>query len=198
MYYLADYIIDSLPYMLCALPLLALFRFWAVRRMRKRGAKTTFAHELLLGLFLLLIVALLSQTVIPKFEFGNVPFGFAKDETDGGINLIPGLIFYDSVAEWQKLGSPFYFVTNLLGNIIMFAPLGFFPPLLFKVMPRKKVLLLAFSFSLFVELLQLPQARWTDVDDLWLNTLGGLLGYGLYQLFIKIFPKLKTRFFTTE
>lgn len=197
MRFIDDYILNPIPYMLCALPFLALFRIFAVKRLRKHGERTTAAHEILLGIFMLFLVALASRTIIPRFEFGNTAFGIASP-TGGGISLIPGLIIWDSFHEWKQTGSPFYFITNLIGNIGVFVPIGFFLPLLWKDMPRKKIVLIAFLGSLFIELCQLPQARWTDVDDLWLNTLGGLLGYELYRLFVKVFPKLKTKFLLTK
>ena len=39
--------------------------------------------------------------------------------------------------------------------------------------------------SLCIELLQLPQARGTDIDDLWLNVIGAFIGYWVYFLLTK-------------
>ena len=39
--------------------------------------------------------------------------------------------------------------------------------------------------SLCIELLQLPQARGTDIDDLWLNVIGAFIGYWAYILLKK-------------
>lgn len=60
----------------------------------------------------------------------------------------------------------------------MFAPLGFLVPLLWKKFRRFwKVALLGAGVSLSIETLQLLLPRGTDVDDVWLNTLGAMLGY---------------------
>ena len=48
--------------------------------------------------------------------------------------------------------------------------------------------------SLCIELLQLPQARGTDIDDLWLNMLGALIGYLIYILLSKA-PSIQNIFY---
>lgn len=72
---------------------------------------------------------------------------------------------------------------NLLGNIICFIPYGFVIPVL-SVRCRSfgKILLLSFLASLLVESIQLVSKLGSfDVDDIMLNTLGGILGYVLFR-----------------
>ena len=45
------------------------------------------------------------------------------------------------------------------------------------------------SFSLAIELNQLLNNRITDVDDLFTNTLGAIIGYFLYRAFKMIFKR---------
>lgn len=83
----------------------------------------------------------------------------------------------------QQIGTE-SFVVNILGNILAFAPFGFMLPLL---NPRyRNVFRLVFSsmlFSLAVETVQLLlKVGIFDVDDLILNTAGGLLGYLCFML----------------
>jgi len=47
--------------------------------------------------------------------------------------------------------------------------------------------------SLFIETTQIFLPRATDVDDLIMNTLGGLIGYILYLLVKKRFPQFSNR-----
>ena len=47
---------------------------------------------------------------------------------------------------------------------------------------HKKVIAAGVGFSACIEILQLPFDRVTDIDDLILNSLGFLLGYGIYLL----------------
>ena len=77
---------------------------------------------------------------------------------------------------------------NLVGNTVMFIPTGIILPILYKRLDSFwKVSLAGFLISLSIELLQLPLAeRVSDVDDLILNTLGVMLGYGFYALIKRI------------
>lgn len=74
---------------------------------------------------------------------------------------------------------------NVFGNVIAFMPLGFFIPAVCKSMKNGFLAVLCcFSVSLLVETLQLVFKLGSfDVDDLFLNTLGGLLGYIVYLIF---------------
>lgn len=73
---------------------------------------------------------------------------------------------------------------NLLGNIVLFIPLGLFPPLLRENMQRLwKTGLFAAGIMTAVELLQMLLLVGTcDIDDLILNVLGACMGYGLFRL----------------
>lgn len=76
---------------------------------------------------------------------------------------------------------------NLIGNTAMFIPLGIVWPGVFKKLNTHwKVITAGFGVSLTIEILQLPFFdRATDIDDLILNTLGFLMGYGIYLLAIR-------------
>lgn len=71
-------------------------------------------------------------------------------------------------------------------NVVLLMPLGALLPVLNGERCRLGgVLAHGFAFSLLIELSQLLNIRSTDVDDLILNTLGALLGYGLFRLFAR-------------
>lgn len=77
-------------------------------------------------------------------------------------------------------------VLNLVGNVVAFIPFGIMLPRLF---PRCRKFLLtmlfSFEFSLCVELIQLVgKVGSFDVDDILLNTLGGVLGFLIYRCFV--------------
>lgn len=77
---------------------------------------------------------------------------------------------------------------NLFGNVLCFIPFGIFLPSVsrhFKSFVR--VTILAAIFSLFIESIQLYfKVGIFDVDDLMLNTLGGMLGYVIYKIYAVI------------
>lgn len=81
-------------------------------------------------------------------------------------------------------------IINLLGNVVCFMPFGFLLPMVSKRSVFKNffsVTFLAMLFSIGIETAQLvTKVGAFDVDDIFLNTIGGLLGY----IFLK-FTKLR-------
>lgn len=68
-------------------------------------------------------------------------------------------------------------IQNLLGNILLFTPLGIIAPYIYRSYRPLKVVIHGFLLSLFFETVQLLTGFGSfDVDDLILNTLGILLG----------------------
>ena len=81
---------------------------------------------------------------------------------------------------------------NVISNTTMFIPLGIVWPCVFKKLDtHTKVIGAGISVSMCIEILQLPFDWVTDVDDLILNTLGYLTGYGIYLLVKWIKTKTK-------
>ncbi|ATF16223.1 VanZ family protein [Brevibacillus sp. HB1.2] len=150
------------------------------------------------ALYLFLVVKIL------LFKFGSLDTSLLVDQwkiiwSDPSVivkrlryqsNLVP---FHEienyvrSIRNYQSWHS----AVNFVGNVIAFMPLGFLLPLLF---PKKagslfRVTLLSLLLSLGVELTQLVMNVGTfDVDDLLLNTAGGMIGYIVY-LFIWVIQK---------
>ncbi|MEH7438856.1 VanZ family protein [Neobacillus drentensis] len=79
-------------------------------------------------------------------------------------------------------------IENLAGNVVGFIPFGFILPLLMKKFQRLSAVMLAsFCLSLTFEILQLLfEFGSFDVDDLILNTFGGMLGYIPAKLLLHI------------
>ncbi len=188
MHNITYYISDMLPYMLAAVLPTVLIRLAYTRRLRREGLKSNTHHELGLIIYIVFIAGLFSQTILANihtFQFGQVR---------SLINLVPGKIIYDSIVLWRQ-GDRLYFVISLLGNIIMFMPFGFFTPLLWNNKRLRDSLTAGFLASLTVEICQLPQlGRTTDVDDLWLNTLGAFFGWLCYKAVLRIFPNFTAKF----
>lgn len=69
-------------------------------------------------------------------------------------------------------------------NILLFTPLGYILPLACKQTRRFWiVIVVGILSSLLIEAIQLiTYRRWFDVDDIFLNTLGALIGYGVYKV----------------
>ncbi|MBR5090906.1 MAG: VanZ family protein [Ruminiclostridium sp.] len=76
---------------------------------------------------------------------------------------------------------------NLVGNVVLFVPIGVFLPVLFPKQRRFGMFLLTTALTITaVELTQLFTLLGTcDIDDLILNTAGASIGYALYRLFAR-------------
>lgn len=87
-----------------------------------------------------------------------------------------GLVWYEASRQ--------HAIVNLGGNVLMFLPLGFFPPRIWdKLQKLWKTLLLAAGIMVMIELAQVLTLRGNcDIDDLILNLVGTAIGYGIFRL----------------
>lgn len=92
-----------------------------------------------------------------------------------------------------KSGDPELILKNVLGNVILFIPMGLLSPLLFfRGRFFLLTLLLGFILSLFIETAQyLFAARIFDIDDILLNVTGALIG----RLFFSMVRFFKNKVF---
>lgn len=133
-----------------------------------------------------LILVYICIVVVTRFTF--FPFG----KVDGQIQP---LVFDAAKAFSPRINLlPFVYMTdyptrreillNFIGNTAMFVPLGIVWPSVFKKLnTHARVIAAGVGCSLLIEILQLPFFdRVSDIDDLILNSLGFLLGYGIYLL----------------
>jgi len=171
-----------LPYLGAALPFILVYRFIYVKC--KKSKPINLYHEMGVIVYLLFMVALFSQTILTSLYTGP-----AVANSFTNINITPFQVFHDTYYSvtvlnyWQPL------VINFLGNIVIFMPIGFMVPLLWMRFNRFwKVSLFGFTISFFIETVQLTQMRSSDIDDLWLNTLGCMFGYTIYLVTKKVFP----------
>jgi glycopeptide antibiotics resistance protein len=95
--------------------------------------------------------------------------------------------------EYRRLLGFESFVVNIFGNVLAFAPFGFVLPII-SVDNRKllNITLLSFEFSLTIELIQLIfKVGIFDVDDIFMNTVGGILGGICFLICYKILKSIK-------
>ncbi|MDD6941712.1 MAG: VanZ family protein [Bacilli bacterium] len=144
----------------------------------------------MMTIYFLVILPLpdISEVVNNKFEYNLIPFSFINDiikETSFNI-MIPST-YLKALTE--------HCIYVVIFNILMTVPFGMYLRYYYKA-SFKKVLFLSFFLSLFFELTQLtglyfiyPKPyRLFDIDDLLLNTTGGVLGYFLFGLIEKYLP----------
>lgn len=182
------YIREMIPYMITALPFIVIFRF-IYHRLRGSN-KPSLSREIGVVSFLLFMTALFSQTILTFLYTGP-----EVTRTFANINMIPFRVFRDNYYAITELNYWQPFMINFLGNICIFMPIGFMVPLLWSRFNRFwKVALIGFGISFFIETTQLTQARSTDIDDLWLNTLGSMMGYGLFVVTRRFYPQFIAMF----
>ena len=76
-------------------------------------------------------------------------------------------------------------ITNLLANTLMFIPMGMALPVLFKEKFNKlwKIIIFVVTLVLVIEIIQfLTFTGSADIDDLILNVIGAILGYGIISI----------------
>ncbi|MED1201751.1 VanZ family protein [Heyndrickxia acidicola] len=93
-------------------------------------------------------------------------------------NLIP----FKTIWMYIEYSHLFHFkiwAANLIGNIVLFMPIGFVVPLLSRKMKGfRKIFLLSFLSTAAIEITQhVFNIGGFDVDDILLNTIGGIMGY---------------------
>jgi glycopeptide antibiotics resistance protein len=151
---------------------------WILFRIIKgiRNKKVSIKREMQLLLVYICIIVICRFVYFPLQHdiYGIAPLVFAKNVVFPlRINLIPFNFLTDVYPGWQ---------INIIGNILMFVPVGIVWPICFKELDNiKKTVLAGFGFTLLIELIQLPFFdRCSDVDDLILNTTGAAIGAVIY------------------
>ena len=82
------------------------------------------------------------------------------------------------------------FIKNVIGNMVMFMPYGFFTGYFLKINKVSVVLLLSMLVSTSIEIIQGYIGRVFDIDDIILNVIGSIIGFLIYKLFNKIKDRL--------
>ena len=82
------------------------------------------------------------------------------------------------------------FLKNVIGNMLMFLPFGFFISYYIEADSVKLPLLLTSIASLAIEIVQMCIGRVFDVDDILLNLIGGYLGFVIYHVIYSLGEKV--------
>lgn len=130
-----------------------------------------------------LILFLLYMVALFYFLFFAESYGRVAEERGYCYNLEP---FKEIRRFWtyrETLGFKAVFL-NLAGNVLGFVPFGAILPVInSRCRSFLKIFLLSFEFSFIVESIQLVfKVGSFDVDDILLNTLGGILGYLVFVI----------------
>lgn len=145
--------IDCISSIIFVIPALIILRYLIFKQYN-------FNQFIAILIFSLYIIAVFTVVGIPTVGTFRVDFGF---------NLVPLI---------DIVNSPFEYTKNTILNIILFMPLGFLVPAIWKnYRSIKTMFFMGFALSVSIELLQIFTFRLTDIDDLITNTAGAVIGY---------------------
>lgn len=159
-------------------------------------------REINLLFFVVSISAVLALKLWPSFYqehtsgvWGNIILLVNRPTIDYMVNLVPFSMivdYYKNYSIYRSAGLS-NIIFNILGNIMLFIPIGGFPALLFRNTTWKHSVSTGFSIALFTEIVQYFILRNLSVDDIILNTIGSLCGFGLSIILLRNNPKIAKR-----
>lgn len=151
--------IDCISSIIFVVPVVIILRY-AIFRQRN------FNQFVAILIFALYSIAVFSAVGIPTVGTFKVDFG---------VNLIPLIDIINSPPEYIK---------NTILNIILFVPMGFLVPTIWKNYRFiKTMFFMGLALSVIIEILQIFTFRLTDIDDLITNTAGTIIGYDISKRF---------------
>ncbi len=135
-------------------------------------------------IFVLYLITLIKLTLFDR-DYGRVGLNFFNWNKENiqvylrNNNLIPFKTIIEYIVRQDRVA-----LINLFGNVIAFAPMGLFLPLLFNKQKKTFFFILTnIIIVLVIEILQfLSLSGSFDIDDLILNIGGALIVYGLYKI----------------
>lgn len=156
------------PSIVIFLVIVILLRFFYIKQSRQ---KFVLHEEIFLLLFLTYILLLFELVTSRDVEFA-------------GINYIP----FREILRYDVGSTNFY--RQVLGNIILFIPFGYFASRYVDFSKFRQVFWVCFLTSGTIEAVQLFIGRSFDVDDILLNVIGGIIGFLIYVGFSAIEKRL--------
>ena len=160
---ISDILIRSISGYVFMVPVFVLYFLW----LKKADRAQSFLH------------------IATVFVFGYYLFGLL---TVTGIGFTSTMTFRPNISLTPFVGLITGPIDTIL-NVILFVPLGFFLPLLYKkYRSTRTVALTGFLFSLAVEIFQMFDWGSSDINDLITNTAGAFIGFWVYCLLSRILP----------
>lgn len=166
-----------IPYKICLIECIV-FCIGTVVFLWLKGVKRGWWHSMVLLLVELLLLI-----------YGSTVF-FRETDTALGCDLNP-------FRNYQSTQTFLWELPESILNLVLFVPVGFLLGVVFRKITWWKVLLAGACLSMSIEILQLIlQKGCCDFNDLLCNTLGCMLGYGIFRLVEMTYPLLMTQTIT--
>ena len=150
----------------------ALYEIYHIEKKKKKGIQINYFYELIKSLFIICVIIMLIRGLIPI----NVDVRLAFPNKCN-LEIIKLTEFNSMILRY------------LLGCIVEYIPFGILGGLVLKL-KKTKVYLIVFYGYLFSLFIQVSHMLWVkgrifNINDLILNTLGTIVGYGLSLIIIK-------------
>lgn len=161
-----EVVTSSWPTLVIVIAILGIMR--ATMLIKGSGRRSNHIHEEIFGLFFVLYLLVLFQLVTDQ------------DISIGHPNLIP----FREILRYDVGTTGFY--KQVIGNILLFIPLGYFITSYCKLKGLGSIVIISAFCSTTIEIVQHFIGRSFDVDDIILNTVGGMIGFLLYTGLVAI------------
>lgn len=160
---------SALPMLIIFIVVICTVRISYIRSTNQKIILHNEIFNLLFIIYVLLLFELLTGT---ENSYGS------------GINNIP----FKEIMRYE-FGSKM-FIYNVLGNILIFVPFGYFISRYVKPKKILPIIVDALITSVTVETVQIKIGRSFDIDDIILNIVGAIIGYFVYIAFDAIYKHL--------
>lgn len=147
-------------------------------------------REIALGVFVVYLACLFTFTLEGTYQspVEMIRIGFQRIQTGEYVNIIP----FKTISGFFRDSTADEFWINIISNVVIFVPWGFLLPVLWSKFKKwTAVIPMCLGITVFIEIYQLFIWRNTDIDDVILNFIGGIIGYALFLILHKIVGKSK-------
>ncbi len=178
--------------------------FYPYRRKALRAMQldSSILREIFLIIYVMLLSGIVALKLCPVYWheptsgiWGDIELLISRPAWDTMLNYIPFSMFVDYFKCWIEYGTSDIssIVANILGNLVVFIPVGFLSASLFRNITWKHCVFIGLALSLITEFGQYFIMRNTSIDDVILNTVGSILGYWLYRIVLHFHPHFSTK-----
>lgn len=169
------------------LPIWVIIRGLNIVKKIKKGIKFNIRNEIFTNLFVIYIFLLVGITIFP-INIGGIPHMQELSLIKMcNINFLPFVGYFKGGFYFRSI------IRNIIGNLLLLSPFILYLCVKYeKIRNLKSCVVVAFFISLSIELIQLvmnilnlSDMRVVDVEDLILNTIGGVISWYIFKIMYK-------------
>lgn len=170
------------------LPIWIISRIIILVNRRKKGVEFNIGDEILTNLFVIYLFFLIGITILPINIGGTLPYLQELSFVERcNVSIVPFIDYFKGGIFFRTI------IRNVVGNLVLLIPfILYICARSEKSRCLKSSAMVAFSISLSIELIQLfmnilglTYIRAVAIEDLILNTLGGIIAWCIFKLMYK-------------